>query len=238
MEEGANKWHWERGKMDFDKEFKNEVYEKKKLTYGHRAKTGGGRRASYRGVKTQYDFLSRKEREKLNSDVIVSNLNDIVLLKEEFDTLEQDRQRDLLIHWRELYDNKYIMDQMNIKGSNTFHRYVKELDLPKKARGGNRYTKRNGAATVKREKTPQISLQFEEPPKHSITDTIQTALSKMETVQQPIKSILQTVEGLHLEYNGIYDAEQLSKIFTKLQLITDGETCKFQLNISLSERKE
>jgi hypothetical protein len=127
---------------------------------------------------------------------------------------------------------------MNIKGSNTFHRYVKQLELPKKARGGakNFHGRRRGAATVKQETTPQISLQFEEPQKHSIQDTIQTALSNMDSVQQPTNSILQTVEGLHLEYNGIYDAEQLSKIFTKLQLITDGEECKFQLNITLSEK--
>jgi hypothetical protein len=223
--------------MDFEKEFKSEVYEKKQLTYGNRAKTGTGRRASYRGVKTQYDFMSKEERKKLNSDVIISNLNDIVIVKEQFDTLDKERQKELLIHWRELYDNKTIMEQMNIKGSNTFHRYVKELDLPKKARGGTKNFKgrrRGGAATVKQEKTPQISLQFEEP--HSISDTIQTALTKMDSVQQPTNNILQTVEGLHLEYNGIYDADQLSKIFTKLQLITDGEECKFQLNISLSEK--
>jgi hypothetical protein len=226
--------------MDFEKEFKNEIYEKKQLAYGNRAKTGSGSRASYRGVKTQYDFLTREERKKLNSDVIVSNLNDIVLLKEEFDSLEMDKQKELLTHWRELYENKYIMDQMGVKGSNTYHKYIKELDIPKKARGGAKNFKgrRRGAATVKQETAPQINLQFEEPQRHTITDTIQTALSKMESVQQPINSLLQTVEGLHLEYNGIYDAEQLSKIFTKLQLITDGETCKFQLNISLSERKE
>jgi hypothetical protein len=94
--------------MDFEKEFKNEIYEKKQLAYGNRAKTGSGSRASYRGVKTQYDFLTREERKKLNSDVIVSNLNDIVLLKEEFDSLEMDKQKELLTHWRELYENKYI----------------------------------------------------------------------------------------------------------------------------------
>src|SRR4051795_5277098 len=104
--------------MDFEKEFKSEIYEKKQLAYGNRAKTGSGRRTSYRGVKTEYDFLTREERKKLNSDVIVSNLNDIVLTKEEFDSLNYDRQKDLLTHWRELYENKYIMDQMGVKGSN------------------------------------------------------------------------------------------------------------------------
>jgi hypothetical protein len=54
--------------------------------------------------------------------------------------------------------------------------------------------------------------------------------------QQPKN--LQPVEGLHLNYNGIYDAEQLSKIFTKLQLLTDEENCKFKLHISLTEEPQ
>ena len=225
--------------MDFKKEFDNEIYEKKQLAYGNRARTGTGRRAGYRGVKTEYDFLNREERKKLNSEVIVSNLNDIVILKEQFEGLPDERQKELLIHWRDLYENTYIMEQMGIKGSNTFHNLIKRLEIPKKKRGGtkNFNGRRRGATTVKQEKAPQINLQFEEPQNYGIQNTIQTALSKMDDVQQqPINSILQTIEGLHLEYNGIYDAEQLSKIFTKLQLITDGEECKFQLNISLSEK--
>lgn len=219
-----------------EKEFKNEIYEKKKLTYGNRAKTSaGGRRASFRGVKTQYDFMDKREREQLNGDVVVSNLNDIVIKKDQFDLCSREKQRDLLIHWRNLYENKYIMEHMGIRGSNTFNKLVQELNIPKKPRGGNNRgpQKRKAAAAitqmpVKQEKAPQIALQFEEP-------TIQDQVIE-NSIQQPINSILQTVEGLHLEYNGIYDAEQLSKIFTKLQLITDGEQCKYQLNISLSEK--
>ena len=221
-----------------EKEFKNEIYEKKKLTYGNRAKTSaGGRRASFRGVKTEYDFMSREERKNLNSDVVVSNLNDIVIKKEQFDLCSKEKQKALLTHWRELYENKYIMEQMGVKGSNTFHKYIKNLDIPKKPRGGSRGNnggrpKKAAAAItqipVKQEKAPQIALQLEEP-------TIQEPIIE-NSIQQPIKSILQTVEGLHLEYNGIYDAEQLSKIFTKLQVITDGEECKYHLNISLSEK--
>lgn len=220
-----------------EKEFKSEIYEKKKLTYGNRAKTSAsGRRASFRGVKTQYDFLSREEKEKLNSDVVVSNLNDIVIKKEQFDICSFEKQKELLTHWRELYENKYIMEQMGIKGTNTFHQYIKKLDIPKKPRGGSRGNnggrpKKAAAAIttmpVKKEEAPQIALQLEEP-------TIQEPVIE-NSIQQPI-SVLQTNNGLSLEYNGIYDAEQLSKIFTKLQLITDGEECKYILNIKLTEK--
>lgn len=232
-----------------EKEFKNEIYEKKKLTYGNKAKTSAsGRRASFRGVRTEYDFLSREEKKKLNSDVIVSNLNDIVIKKEQFDLCTLEKQKELLTHWRELYENKYIMEQMGIRGTNTFHQYIKKLDIPKKPRGGSRgnnggrpkkapidvkqanATAKQAAAMMKQEKAPQITLELEEP-------VIQEQVIE-KPIQQPINSILQTVEGLHLNYNGIYDAEQLSKIFTKLQLITEGEQCKYQLNISLSEKPQ
>jgi hypothetical protein len=52
---------------------------------------------------------------------------------------------------------------------------------------------------------------------------------------QPMRILTQ---GLHLEYNGEFDAEQLSKIFTKLQLVTDGEENKFYLSISLTEKTQ
>lgn len=220
-----------------DKEFKNEIYEKKKLTYGNRAKTSaGGRRASFRGVKTEYDFMNREERKQLNGDVITTNLNDIVIKKEQFDLCSKEKQKMLLTHWRELYENTYIMEQMGIRGSNTFHKYIKGLDIPKKPRGGSRGNnggrpKKAAAAIthtpVKKEKAPQITLQIEEP-------TIQEPVIE-NSIQQPI-SLVQAIEGLQLEYNGIYDAEQLSKIFTKLQLMTDGEECKFKLHIKLSEK--
>ena len=225
-------------KGPIQKEFKNEIYDKKKLTYGNRAKTSAsGRRASFRGVRTQYDFMTKEERKNLNSEVIVSNLNDFILPKEQFDELSNERQKELLTHWRDLYENSFIMEGMGIKGSNTFHKYVKGLEIPKKKRGGNRLKNRKVATAVKKApQRPIKKLEFEEPV-HSITNTIQTALENSEIQQQPIID-LQAVEGLHLEYNGIYDAEQLSKIFTKLQLITDGESCKFKLNISLSERQK
>ena len=216
-----------------EKEFKNEIYEKKKLTYGNRAKTSaGGRRASFRGVKTEYDFMNREERKQLNGDVITTNLNDIVIKKEQFDMCSKEKQKTLLTHWRDLYDNKYIMDQMGVRGSNTFHKYIKELEIPKKKRMNRSTTTptprpKKQVAAITQEKAPQITLEFEEP-------TIQDQV--IETIQQPINSILQTIEGLQLEYNGIYDAEQLSKIFTKLQLLTDGEECKYHMNIKLTEK--
>ena len=57
-----------------------------------------------------------------------------------------------------------------------------------------------------------------------------------ETVQQnPVKIL---INGLHLEYNGIYNSDQLSRIFTKLQLLTDGEDSDFYLTLTLTEEQK
>jgi hypothetical protein len=42
-------------------------------------------------------------------------------------------------------------------------------------------------------------------------------------------------KGLHLEYNGNYDVDSLNRLFTKLQLLIDGEPNKYRISLSLSE---
>lgn len=77
--------------------------------------------------------------------------------------------------------------------------------------------------------------QFDIPKKKTNVKKQKTTVVKKEVAPTPtpIKLISQ---GLNLEYNGEYTAEQLNKIFTKLQLLIDGEESKFILNVSLSER--
>ena len=221
---------------DVEKEFKSEIYEKKKLSYGNRNKTTAtGKSGSRRGMRTPYDYMDREEKEKLNSEVVISNLDDIIIKKSQFDIISKERQKELLTHWRDLYDNKTIMKEMGINSTNVLSRYIHELDIPKKRRitkdSSTKKRKATTAAKIQTKKTPQISLQFEE-------STIQSPVieNMLQQPQQPKN--LQPVEGLHLNYNGIYDAEQLSKIFTKLQLLTDEENCKFKLHISLTEEPQ
>jgi hypothetical protein len=41
-----------------------------------------------------------------------------------------------------------------------------------------------------------------------------------------------------VEYNGKYDVETLTKLFTKLQLLIDGDTSKYNISLSLTEVKK
>ncbi len=52
--------------------------------------------------------------------------------------------------------------------------------------------------------------------------------------QEQVVKLLNT--GLHLEYSGSYNSDQINKILTKLQLLIEGEENNFTINISITEQ--
>lgn len=137
---------------------------------------------------------------------------------QEFVQYDRETQRHMFIKWRELYSNAEIMKKAGIQGNNAFQKIIKGLDIPLKQTRkvpGKRQAKTTTA--VKVQPSPVEGL-----PKQEI-NTIQ---------QNPIKII---INGLHLEYNGIFDPDQLAKIFTKLQLLVDGEDSDYYLTLTLTE---
>ena len=120
----------------YERMFQEDIQEKKKIGRGSFNRRGKGVKHVMRGIKTPYDFMSTKEKKKLNSEVRSFNMYETILTKEEFDTKDQETQKALLTKWRELYDNMEIMMGMGIRGNNAYHRLIKELEIPPKKRGG------------------------------------------------------------------------------------------------------
>lgn len=200
--------------MDIEKIFKSEILEKKKHASSNRSKTGrGGSRSRRTGI-LPLDRMSAKERREYTKagEVKVSFMYDKLIGREEFEKKEIEEQTKIMTRWRDLYTNTDIMKGLGISSNNTFYGLLKSLDVPQKRRGGFRGRKNN---TVKKEKTMLPALT--------------PIVHQEEVVQQLI------INGLHLEYNGKYDAEQLEKIFTKLQLIVGGDDNKYRLSLSLTE---
>lgn len=116
------------GKEEIERMFFEDVREKKRV--GHQSLiVKGGRR-----FKTEYDYLSRKERKKLNGEVESYNMNTIMNIQE-FVEKDAETQKMLLIHWREKFSNSDIRKGMGIPNQK-YYDLVSELNLPKKARGG------------------------------------------------------------------------------------------------------
>lgn len=209
--------------------FNDDIREKRKAGSGSFHKRGKGVKHGLSGaLKTPFHYMKAKEKRALDGEVETYNMYETILTREEFELKDQETQKHMLTRWREIYPNQKIMDEMARDGSRKFNTQsfadlVNGLGCPPKIRGGSEPKK------YKQRQAKAKSVAIEQNKDEVILNN-----QIQETVKQdPIKIL---ADGLHLEYNGDYTAEQLSKIFTKLQLLTDGEDNKFCLSISLSER--
>jgi hypothetical protein len=196
--------------------FDLEVREKRRQVQGNRSRSGASGSRTRKGMRTPYDSMNARERKKLNGEVVVTKMYETIIPKEEFLLKDLETQKNMLIRWREIFSNEKIKKEMGIHNKG-YYDLVEAFDLPKKARGGSK-------PRVGKKKTAEANLNEikEQEPKKEIQEQI------------PEPKLI--TRGLHLEYNGDYTAEELSKIFLKLQLITEGEENKFTLAISLTER--
>lgn len=203
--------------------FQDDIRDKRKAGSGAFHQRGKGVKHGIGGaLRTPSFFMKAKEKKKLDGEVETYNMYTTILNWTEFEQKDKETQKTLLTKWREIYPNQKIMDELAIGmgrhfNSQSFADLVNELGCPRKARGGSK---------PREPRKPRQAMT-------AITPTIQEEKPQEEKEIEPVKLI---TNGLHLEYNGEYDAEQLSKIFTRLQLITDGEENKYTLSISLTER--
>jgi hypothetical protein len=220
---------------NIEKLFLEDVREKKKAGRGAFHMRGKGiRHGSNKALRTPFHFMKNKEKKKLDGEVVSYNMNSLMAYHD-FEQKDFETKKMLMTNWRAMYQNNEIMDAFFDEGkgkrfnAQSFANLVNELGCPPKAKGGSKsraYTSRVGKGKVKKEdkveeESKQLLAEFKD-------------LAK-ENLPQEAKPMLIT-NGLHLEYNGDYDAESISKIFTKLQLLVEGEESKFKLSISLSER--
>lgn len=213
--------------------FDLEVREKKNQAYLNKARTGskGGSR-SRKGMNTPYDYMNKKERNNLNGEVEVFNMYTSILPIKEFELKDEETQKELLTKWRDIHDNIHIRTQMGLNNA-YYYELVKKLGIPKKAV---QYKPRK--AKVKKEKSVAIESAVAEMFTTNLPESDLTFAPETVTYAQIAPApavVVESSNGLNLQYNGEYTAEQLVKLFTKLQLITEGEENKFKLSINLVE---
>jgi len=202
--------------------FQEEITAKKREGFSQRARTGSkGGSGSRKGLRTPYDNMTTKERKKLSSAVVVKNLFDLLLSKEEFNQYPEEKQREILIHWRDIYPNAKIMEALEIKSQGTFASFLAKLDVPKK-----RSWKKGKDPKPQKEKKEKVGVNLN-----------QSELILDLPVAPEIETNNIIMDGLQLNYNGLYNADQIARILTKLQLIVDGEENLFSMSISLQEKK-
>lgn len=185
-------------KENIEKLFKEEIREKKKTGTGAFHMRGKGVKHGFNGaLRTPYHFMKTKERNKLNGEVETFNMFTTIIPYKEFELKDPETQKELLIKWREVFDNDKIMGEMHISNKRYFD-LVNDFKLPKKPRGGAVNPKKGKIKKAAMEK-PQISnnLEFE------FSESTES-IPKVQPEPQIQKII---TKGLYLEYNGEYDAE-------------------------------
>jgi hypothetical protein len=219
---------------DIEKIFMNDIREKKRTGTGAFHMRGKGVKHGMNGaLRTSSYFMSNKEKKQLDGKVETFNMHTILTL-EEFNRKDVETQKMLLTKWREIYTNDKIIEEMGFTNHQKYYDLVSELKVPKKPRTGIPYKERKPrqkiqkAAEAPKEEVKEVQeeLKFRLVPKAEL-------IPKAEAVTT---TLVTPPTGMVLAYNREYTSEQLSKIFTKLQLIIEGEETKYQVNISITER--
>ena len=213
--------HWE-----IERLFNEDVREKRKTGNGVFHRRGKGVKHGISGaLRTPSYYMSNKEKKKLNGEVTVKWMYDTLISIDEFRLKDEETQKNMLVRWREIYDNSQIKKGLGIANS-PYYKLVEELNVPKKIRGVKKGDKKAPRKAKVVPTSPQLSLEIELEPE-----------AKKEIQAEVVKTMLVS-KGLHLEYNGKYDVDALNRLFTKLQLIIDGDTCNYNISLSLSEVDE
>lgn len=210
--------------------FEQEIREKKQDRRNFMKKTG----ARGRGGKMYLpsDLMSRADRKKHTKagEIIVTNIYDTILKKVEFEALEPHEQRNHLQYWRTKYQTKEIQRGMGVAGA-TYYKYIEDLGLPK-IRG---YKKRTGKTQDKKKEAPkQISASLPDQEEQQAPQEV-IIQDKQPEPQQPAILVL---NGLNIAYNGIYNSSEIQRMFSKLDLLLDGEDSEFEIELNIKERKK
>lgn len=211
--------------------FDLEVKEKKRQAFLNKARTGAkGGSKSRKGMSTPYDYMNKKEKEKLNGEVETFNMNETILPYEEFRLKDESLQKMMLTRWREIYDNMKIRTELGISNK-AFYDLVAELGIPKKPRVEN-------TGRVGRPKTVKPEIKQKELPKKNLLELVEEAVKEdaLKLQEKPAEVLpVMISQGITFNYDQISDIETLNRILTKCQLLMEDEPHKFQLKISLSE---
>jgi hypothetical protein len=213
-----------------DKIFYDEIREKKKETALLRTATQH-KRLGAKKVLFATDLMSRKDKLKHTKAgrVMTTNMYENILPIAEFEILEDFEKRNRLQYLRSKYSAKELQAAMGTN-SKRYYEIIKELNLPKAPRS------KEGQAPKPR----KAALRRQEPAAIAIQSNLEMELqAPPETPQQaqpePVQKII--VNGLNLEFNGTFTADQIIKQFLKFGSLLEGEQDQYYIELRLQQKQ-
>ena len=219
-----------RRKSDIQIMWEQEVREKKRIGSNIYSRTGT---RGYTGtIRSAHDLLKGKAKKQYegNSKVVTTNIYDKILPKAEFYALETHIKKNMFSYWYLTHGIKAIQEGMGV-GCQTVYNILDELGIERKGKQGrptrtgvNRAEILAKARESKKQKAVERNsvVQVSEEPK---VDAPTVAIQTLE------------IDGMHLKFKGLYNAKQIEKILSKLEVLVSEEENEFYLNIELVEKK-
>lgn len=197
--------------MDFHKEFEKEVRDKKRTASGVHSKTG--KRGYVGKMMLTSDLLKGKAKRDYQGTgkVVQWNMYEQILRKFDFEARSEEDQKAMLTYWREHYRTADIAKEMGIS-SNTLTKYVKQLGVPMKQRGGAR--NRKGKGQAKKVEVKQAPTE------------VQTT---------PAPNPAPKPEGMTFTFNGKYSPEEIISILERVGLMIDGIGREYEIDLTVKE---
>jgi hypothetical protein len=204
--------------------FLEEIRDKKRETALLRTATQH-KRLGAKKVLFATDLMSRKEKLKhtrAGKVMTQPNLYEDILPIAEFEKLETYEKRNRLQYWRSVKSAKEIQAEMGTN-SKRYYEIIKELDLPKapRTKAGDPKPRK---AIVKRKEVPAVAIQSQ----------LEFAQPETQPEPQAVQQII--INGLNLEFNGTFTAEQIIKQFLKFGTLLEGEDDKYYIELRLQQK--
>jgi hypothetical protein len=208
-----------------EKIFYDEIRDKKKETALYKTATQH-KRLGAKKVLFATDLMSRKEKLKhmKAGKVMTTNMYEDILPIAEFEKLETYEKRNRLQYLRTKHSAKEIQEAMGTN-SKRYYEIIKELDLPKAPRNKEGQPPQVRKAAIKRKEQPAAAIAIQS----------QLELETPATQEQPQRII---VNGLNLEFNGTFSAEQIIKQFFKFGALLEEEEDKYYIELRLQQKPQ
>lgn len=116
--------------MNIKRLYEEEIREKKKIGRNIFSRSATRKGGVKQPLRTPYLYMNNKERKKLNGDVEVFNMNDIISYHE-LKKRPKEEQKMLLENWRSRYKADKIIEEMDIS-HNTYYKLVNKLGISKR----------------------------------------------------------------------------------------------------------
>jgi hypothetical protein len=208
-----------------EKLFFDEIRGKKKETALLRTATQH-KRLGAKKVLFATDLMSRKEKLKHTKagKVMTTNMYEDILPIAEFEKLETYEKRNRLQYLRSVKSAKEIQAAMGTN-SKRYYEIIKELDLPKAPR-----------TKAGEPKPRKAAIRRTEPAAVAIQSQLELETPQPQPEPQAAQKII--INGLNLEFNGTFTAEQIIKQFLKFGALLEEEEDKYYIELRLQQKPQ